>query len=83
MTADAASLFPCLCSVVPATIHRMLRGSLCPPHYFDVADQENSCIERESPVDRVKARIRKEAPCSVLQRPVSRASLTQASLTKA
>jgi N-dimethylarginine dimethylaminohydrolase len=40
---------------------------LCPPNYFDVIDQKNVYMSRESPVDRVKARKQWDALCSVLQ----------------
>jgi arginine dihydrolase len=40
---------------------------LCPPDYFDVVDQKNPYMSRESAVDRVKARSQWEALCSVLQ----------------
>jgi N-dimethylarginine dimethylaminohydrolase len=41
---------------------------LCPPDYFDVVDQKNPCMSKESAVDRVKARIQWDALCSVLQK---------------
>src|SRR5664279_2324080 len=66
-TADVPSLFPCLCSVHPATINRMPTVLLCPPHYFDVVDQKNPYMSRESAVDRVKARSQWETLCGVLQ----------------
>ena len=40
---------------------------LCPPKYFDVVDQKNPYMSRESAVDRVKARSQWENLCSVLQ----------------
>ena len=40
---------------------------LCPPDYFDVVDQKNPYMSRESAVDRVKARTQWEALCAVLQ----------------
>ena len=40
---------------------------LCPPKYFDVVDQKNPYMLRESAVDRGKARSQWEALCSVLQ----------------
>jgi N-dimethylarginine dimethylaminohydrolase len=40
---------------------------LCPPHYFDVVDQKNPYMSRESAVDRVKARSQWETLCGVLQ----------------
>ena len=40
---------------------------LCPPHYFDVVDQKNPYMSRESAVDRVKARTQWETLCGVLQ----------------
>ncbi len=40
---------------------------LCPPNYFDVVDQKNPYMSRESAVDRVKARSQWDALCSVLQ----------------
>jgi arginine dihydrolase len=45
----------------------MLKVLLCPPNYFDVVDQKNSYMSRESPVDRVKARSQWENLCSILQ----------------
>src|SRR5215467_6686194 len=40
---------------------------LCPPDYFDVVDQKNPYMSRESAVDRAKARSQWENLCSVLQ----------------
>ena len=40
---------------------------MCPPDYFDVIDQKNPYMTRNSPVDRVKARTQWERLCSVLQ----------------
>lgn len=40
---------------------------LCPPHYFDVVDQKNPYMRRDSAVDRVKARSQWETLCGVLQ----------------
>ena len=40
---------------------------LCPPKYFDVVDQKNPYMSRESAVDRAKARIQWEMLCNVLQ----------------
>ena len=40
---------------------------LCPPNYFDVVDQKNPYMSRESAVDRVKARTQWDELCSVLQ----------------
>ena len=40
---------------------------LCPPHYFDVVDQKNPYMSRESAVDRGKARSLWETLCGVLQ----------------
>jgi N-dimethylarginine dimethylaminohydrolase len=45
----------------------MLRVLLCPPSYFDVVDQKNPYMSRESAVDRVKARSQWDQFCSVLQ----------------
>ena len=45
----------------------MLKVLLCPPNYFDVVDQKNPYMSRESAVDKVKARKQWEALCSVLQ----------------
>ena len=45
----------------------MLKVLLCPPNYFDVVDQKNPYMSRESAVDRVKARKQWEALCRVLQ----------------
>jgi N-dimethylarginine dimethylaminohydrolase len=45
----------------------MPRALLCPPDYFDVVDQKNPYMSRESAVDRVKARSQWENLCSVLQ----------------
>ena len=45
----------------------MLKVLLCPPNYFDVVDQKNPYMSRESAVDRVIARKQWEALCSVLQ----------------
>src|ERR1039457_6593703 len=65
--ADTPSAIPCLCSFWPATISRMPKVLLCPPNYFDVVDQKNPYMSRESAVDRVKARTQWENLCSVLQ----------------
>src|SRR5213075_2974520 len=40
---------------------------LCPPNYFDVVDQKNPYMSRESPVDRAKARTQWDALCGALQ----------------
>ena len=40
---------------------------LCPPNYFDVVDQKNPYMSKDSAVDRVKARSQWDALCSVLQ----------------
>jgi len=40
---------------------------LCPPNYFDVVDQKNPYMSRESAVDPVKARSQWEALCGVLK----------------
>jgi len=45
----------------------MPRVLLCPPDYFDVIDQKNPYMSRESPVDRVKARTQWENLRKVLQ----------------
>jgi len=45
----------------------MPKALLCPPDYFDVVDQKNPYMSRESVVDRVKARTQWDALCSVLQ----------------
>lgn len=45
----------------------MLNVLLCPPNYFDVVDQKNPYMSRESAVDRVKARSQWENLRSVLQ----------------
>jgi len=45
----------------------MLKVLLCPPNYFDVVDQKNPYMSRESPVDRAKARSQWENLCCVLQ----------------
>jgi N-dimethylarginine dimethylaminohydrolase len=45
----------------------MPRVLVCPPKYFDVVDQKNPYMTRESAVDRVKARTQWEKLCSVLQ----------------
>ena len=45
----------------------MLKVLLCPPNYFDVVDQKNAYMSKESRVDRVKARSQWENLCSVLQ----------------
>ncbi len=45
----------------------MLKVLLCPPNYFDVIDQKNPYMSKESPVDRVKARSQWENLRSVLQ----------------
>ena len=60
-------MFPCPASVSLATINPMPRFLLCPPNYFDVVDQKNPYMSRESAVDRVKARIQWETLCSALQ----------------
>lgn len=48
-------------------MNRMLKVLLCPPDYFDVVDQKNPYMSRETPVDRVKARSQWENLCCVLQ----------------
>lgn len=48
-------MFPCPSSARLATINAMPRLLLCPPNYFDVVDQKNPYMSRESAVDRVKA----------------------------
>ena len=45
----------------------MRKVLLCPPDYFDVVDQKNPYMSRESAVDRVKARTQWEFLCGVLQ----------------
>jgi len=40
---------------------------LCPPNYFDVVDQKNPYMSKDSAVDRVKARSQWDALCNVLQ----------------
>jgi N-dimethylarginine dimethylaminohydrolase len=40
---------------------------MCPPDFFDVVDQKNPYMVRESPVNRVKARSQWDSLCSVLQ----------------
>lgn len=45
----------------------MPRVLLCPPTYFDVVDQQNPYMSKESAVDRVKAHRQWEALCGVLQ----------------
>ena len=45
----------------------MLKVLLCPPNYFDVVDQKNPYMSRESAVDRVKARSQWENLCNVLR----------------
>jgi N-dimethylarginine dimethylaminohydrolase len=40
---------------------------LCPPQYFDVVDQKNPYMSRDTAVDRVKARSQWETLCGVLQ----------------
>lgn len=45
----------------------MPRVLLCPPHYFDLVDQKNPYMSRDSAVDRVKARSQWETLCCVLQ----------------
>jgi N-dimethylarginine dimethylaminohydrolase len=45
----------------------MPRFLLCPPNYFDVVDQKNPYMTRESAVDRVKARSQWETLCNVLR----------------
>jgi N-dimethylarginine dimethylaminohydrolase len=40
---------------------------MCPPDYFDVVDQKNPYMSRESVVDRVKARSQWDALCALLQ----------------
>ena len=47
--------------------HSMPRLLLCPPDYFDVVDQKNPYMSRESVVDRAKARIQWENLRNVLQ----------------
>ena len=44
----------------------MSKVLLCPPNYFDVVDQKNPYMSKESSVDRVKARKQWDALCSVL-----------------
>jgi N-dimethylarginine dimethylaminohydrolase len=50
-----------------ANIITMPKVLLCPPNYFDVVDQKNPYMSRDSAVDRVKARAQWEVLCSVLQ----------------
>jgi N-dimethylarginine dimethylaminohydrolase len=45
----------------------MARVLLCPPNYFDVIDQKNPYMTRNTAVDRVKARNQWDSLCSVLQ----------------
>jgi N-dimethylarginine dimethylaminohydrolase len=45
----------------------MAKVLLCPPNYFDVVDQKNPYMSKDSTVDRVKARSQWDALCSVLQ----------------
>lgn len=45
----------------------MSKVLLCPPNYFDVVDQKNPYMSKESSVDRVKARKQWDALCNVLQ----------------
>jgi len=45
----------------------MAKVLLCPPNFFDVIDQKNPYMTRNSAVDRVKARKQWENLCSVLQ----------------
>jgi N-dimethylarginine dimethylaminohydrolase len=40
---------------------------LCPPNYFDVVDQKNPYMSKDSAVDRAKARSQWDVLCSVLQ----------------
>jgi N-dimethylarginine dimethylaminohydrolase len=47
--------------------HSMPRVLLCPPDYFDVVDQKNPYMSRESVVDRAKARSQWENLRNVLQ----------------
>src|SRR5436853_7026124 len=65
--ADTSSAISCRYFFGAATINLMLKVLLCPPNYFDVVDQKNPYMSRESPVDRVKARSQWENLCGVLQ----------------
>jgi N-dimethylarginine dimethylaminohydrolase len=65
--AHPPSPFSCSRSVGASTINRMLKVLPCLPNYFDVVDQKNPYMARESAVDRVKARSQWDALCSVLQ----------------
>jgi N-dimethylarginine dimethylaminohydrolase len=65
--ADFPSSIACLLSISAATISSMRRVLVCPPKYFDVVDHKNPYMTKESPVDRVKARIQWKEFCSVLQ----------------
>jgi N-dimethylarginine dimethylaminohydrolase len=60
-------MFACRPSVRLATINPMPRLLLCPPNYFDVVDQKNLYMARDSVVDRVKALSQWETLCNVLQ----------------
>jgi N-dimethylarginine dimethylaminohydrolase len=50
-----------------ATIHPMRKVLVCPPNYFDVVDQKNPYMSRESPIDHVKARCQWDNLCNVLR----------------
>jgi N-dimethylarginine dimethylaminohydrolase len=45
----------------------MRKVLVCPPDFFDVVDQKNPYMTRESPLDRAKARSQWDFLCSVLQ----------------
>jgi len=62
---ESLSLARSLLSRLPFV--RMPKVLVCPPKYFDVVDQKNPYMTRETAVDRVKARTQWENFCSVLQ----------------
>lgn len=57
----------CVSLAATVTIICMPRVLVCAPKYFDVVDQKNPYMTRESAVDRAKARTQWGKLCSVLQ----------------
>jgi len=59
-----------LLACIPSRDYHLLvmpKVLVCPPDYFDVVDQKNPYMSKESIVDRAKARTQWENFCSVLQ----------------
>ncbi len=66
-TAEVSSRFLACARLGQIPFNPMPTVLLCPPNYFDVVDQKNPYMSRESAVDRAKARTQWEMLCSVLQ----------------